>query len=142
MRDTMHHRLCGLPTHVRAASAVLAFVTLLVPVVLPGQSAREQTLTVIYAFKWGPDGGNPSGLIRDAAGNLYGITAAGGAFGLAKVFKLDATGKQSALHNSAGGADGANPQAGLIRDVASNLYDAHEKLVIHRVSRSTSWRHL
>jgi uncharacterized repeat protein (TIGR03803 family) len=121
MRDTMHHRVCGLPTHVRAASAVLAFVTLLVPVVLPGQSAQGQTLTVIYAFKGGADGGNPSGLIRDAAGNLYGITAAGGAFGLGKVFKLDATGTESVLHNFAGGADGANP-SGLIGDSAGNLY--------------------
>src|SRR5437879_3165372 len=49
MRDTMHHRVCGLPKHVRAASAVLAFVTLLVPVVLPGQSAQGQTIITFAA---------------------------------------------------------------------------------------------
>ena len=46
--------------------------------------------TVLYTFTGGADGGNPGyvGLILDAAGNLYGTTQSGGAFGNGTVFKL------------------------------------------------------
>jgi uncharacterized repeat protein (TIGR03803 family) len=63
-------------------------------------------------------------LVQDA-GNLYGTTV-GCAFQcgdlLGKVFKLDKTGKETVLHTFTGGADGAIPLAGLIRDVSGNLY--------------------
>ena len=38
------------------------------------------------------------------------------------VFKLDRTGEKTVLHSFTGGADGARPFAGLIRDTAGNLY--------------------
>ena len=38
------------------------------------------------------------------------------------VFKLDTTGTETVLYSFTGGADGANPYAGLIRDSAGNLY--------------------
>jgi uncharacterized repeat protein (TIGR03803 family) len=38
------------------------------------------------------------------------------------VFKLDANGKETVLHSFAGGAGGADPHAGLIRDAAGNVY--------------------
>jgi uncharacterized repeat protein (TIGR03803 family) len=38
------------------------------------------------------------------------------------VFKLDATGKETVLYSFAGGADGAYPSAGLVRDAVGNLY--------------------
>jgi uncharacterized repeat protein (TIGR03803 family) len=39
------------------------------------------------------------------------------------VFKLDSTGKESVLHSFAGApTDGAKPFAGLVRDLAGNLY--------------------
>ncbi len=45
--------------------------------------------TVLHTFTSGADGGTPeAGLIRDAAGNLYGTTADGGAFGFGEVFKI------------------------------------------------------
>src|SRR5205807_508441 len=110
-----------------AASAVLAFVTLLMSVVVTGQSAQGQTLTALYAFAGGADGANPSALIRDGAGNLYGTTAAGGAFGVGKVFKLDTTGNESVLHSFAFGRipviDGSLV-AGLVLDSKGNLYGA------------------
>src|SRR5258708_30476130 len=37
-------------------------------------------------------------------------------------FKVDPTGKETVLHSFSGGADGGNPDAGLIRDSAGNLY--------------------
>ncbi len=71
-------------------------------------------------------------LVRDAAGNLYGTTPAGGdlAFcgddrGCGTVFKVDKTGKETVLHSFcsvAKCADGSYPLVGLIQDGAGNLY--------------------
>jgi uncharacterized repeat protein (TIGR03803 family) len=48
-----------------------------------------RTYTVLHSFTGGADGGNPyAGLVRDAAGNLYGTTQVGGAYGYGVVFKL------------------------------------------------------
>jgi uncharacterized repeat protein (TIGR03803 family) len=50
-------------------------------------STGKQTL--LHAFTGGVDGATPLGsLIRDAAGNLYGTTVYGGAFGFGTVFKI------------------------------------------------------
>src|SRR5712691_6930847 len=69
------------------------------------------------------------GVIRDAAGNLYGTSLAGGSvracnngFGCGTVFKLDRRGIETVLYNFTGATDGANPQASLIQDANGNLY--------------------
>jgi uncharacterized repeat protein (TIGR03803 family) len=78
--------------------------------------------TVLHSFA-GPDGANPqAGLVRDSAGNLYGVTPNGGASNRGVVFKLDSTGNESVLHSFAGPADGAYPEGDLIRDLTGNLY--------------------
>jgi uncharacterized repeat protein (TIGR03803 family) len=78
--------------------------------------------TVLHSFT-GPDGSlSFTGLVRDAAGNLYGTTAFGGASGNGVVFKVDPAGKETVLHSFTGGADGANPYASVVRDAAGNLY--------------------
>jgi uncharacterized repeat protein (TIGR03803 family) len=60
---------------------------------------------VLYSFTGGADGAQPeAGVIRDAAGNLYGTTEAGGDLNLGTVFKLDKTGNETALHSFTGGA--------------------------------------
>jgi uncharacterized repeat protein (TIGR03803 family) len=62
------------------------------------------------------------GVIRDAAGNLYGTTPFGGA-GFGVVYKLDASGAYKVLYNFTGGADGGDPIAGVMRDATTgNLY--------------------
>jgi uncharacterized repeat protein (TIGR03803 family) len=79
--------------------------------------------TVLYSFQGQPDGWNPiAGLVRDPAGNFYGTTLRGGAYGAGTVFELDTTGKETVLYSFTGGSDGASPYAGLIRDSSNNLY--------------------
>ena len=85
------------------------------------------TEQILYSFTAAPDGYYPvAGLIFDAAGNLYGTTAAGGeAPGDGTVFKLTrANGwKETQLHSFNGGStDGGTPYSSLIFDAAGNLY--------------------
>ncbi len=81
------------------------------------------TKTVLHSFAGGADGLFPTqGLVRDPHGNLYGTTESGGAYGGGIVFKLTSTGKETVLYSFTGGADGAYPSAGLIRDPQGNLY--------------------
>jgi uncharacterized repeat protein (TIGR03803 family) len=79
--------------------------------------------TVLYRFPGSGDGFIPeSGLIRDSSGNLYGTTFGGGEAGWGAIYKVDPGGRETLVYSFPGGAGGANPQAGLIRDSAGNLY--------------------
>jgi uncharacterized repeat protein (TIGR03803 family) len=83
--------------------------------------------TVLHRFGRGSDGRFPNGVIRDAVGNLYGTTLAGGipslcGDGCGTVFKVDASGKGSVLYRFKGSADGGIPGGGVILDAAGNLY--------------------
>lgn len=79
--------------------------------------------TVLYDFKDNPDGASPeAGLIRDAAGNLYGTTLLGGTSNSGAIFKVDKGGKETVLYSFTGGRDGGNPLASVILDAAGNLY--------------------
>jgi uncharacterized repeat protein (TIGR03803 family) len=83
--------------------------------------------SVLHSFSGRADGAFPSaGLVRDKSGNLYGTTSNGGdqtcSLGCGVVFKLDTKGKEKVLYSFKGGMDGANPEAGLVRDAAGNLY--------------------
>jgi len=79
--------------------------------------------TVLYSFKGAADGGNSeAGLIRDAAGNLYGTALNGGHSGYGAVFELSPTGTETVLYSFSNGTNGGNPNAGLIQDAAGNLY--------------------
>jgi uncharacterized repeat protein (TIGR03803 family) len=83
--------------------------------------------TVLYSFMGGFDGALPlAGVIRDSAGNLYGTTSEGGASQAGVVYKLDPAGQETVLYTFTGGADGANPYAGLTFDSAGNLYGTTE----------------
>jgi uncharacterized repeat protein (TIGR03803 family) len=106
------------------ATAALAFVFVLVLGMIATQPAQAQTFTVLHNFTGSPDGEFPlAGLVRDAAGNLYGTTDQSGNHNKGTVFKLSKTGKESLLHNFTGGhSDGSFPSAGLILDPAGNLY--------------------
>jgi uncharacterized repeat protein (TIGR03803 family) len=78
----------------------------------------------------GKGGEVPTGVTRDAAGNLYGTTFFGGTgtgcdifyYGCGTVFKLDTSGTETVLHSFGGASDGWNPTARVILDAAGNLY--------------------
>jgi uncharacterized repeat protein (TIGR03803 family) len=80
--------------------------------------------TILYSFTGANgDGANPAGaLARDGAGNLYGTTYDGGYLQQGTVFKVEPNGTETILHTFLGGADGNNPEGGLVADSAGNLY--------------------
>ena len=61
-------------------------------------------------------------MVLDKLGNLYGTTVSYGAYGCGTVFKLDTAGNETVLYTFTGGADGANPYAGLVLDAQGNIY--------------------
>ena len=91
------------------------------------QVAADGAYTVLYRFTGQADGGNPfSGVVGDAAGNLYGTSRDGGSTscsgGCGVVYKVTPSGQETVLHSFTGGADGQNPYASLVLDGAGNLY--------------------
>jgi uncharacterized repeat protein (TIGR03803 family) len=73
------------------------------------------------------DGGAPNGLNPDTASNLYGTTNAGGGSygGVFELIRCDSAPSgydYKVLYSLTGGADGVQPQAGLLLDSAGNLY--------------------
>src|SRR5258708_4947634 len=104
--------------------SVLCFTAVIVLVLAAVAATRTQaqTFTVLHSFAGPPsDGAFPfGGLLRDAAGNLYGTT-------LSSVFKLDPAGNETVLSRLGIGTvpgvfgPGA-PYAALVMDPAGNLY--------------------
>ena len=81
--------------------------------------------TVLHAFTGGADGGYPgfSGVIMDSAGTLYGTTAGGGnALGAGVVYQIDKSGNETVLYTFTGGADGNEPNTGVILGPGGKLY--------------------
>ena len=109
---------------IRFGSAVMAGTVLVMGASATSTAqAQSYAAQVIYSFSGGSDGADPmAGLIRDAAGNLYGTTYDGGDYGYGTVFRWDNAGNETVLHSFSGGPDGEYPSAGLVRDAAGNLY--------------------
>jgi uncharacterized repeat protein (TIGR03803 family) len=99
----------------------------------PAPKTKTWIFTTLYNFTGATDGAYPrGGLIFDAAGDLYGTAAGGGAANLGAVWELIAPTSggtawtQSTLYSFALAPDGAVPQGGLLFDTAGNLYGTTE----------------
>jgi uncharacterized repeat protein (TIGR03803 family) len=113
-------------TFVRAVLAALLLACLMVA----ASPAAAQKEWLVHSFaRDGSLGTHPFwNLVADSAGNLYGVTASGGAFNWGTVYELirplpPKTGwTEKVLYNFTGGADGGNPAGGLVFDSKGNLY--------------------
>ena len=89
------------------------------------QMTPAGVLTTLYSFTGsGTDGTNPeANLIQGSDGNFYGTTANGGSSGDGTIFRITAAGVLTTLYSFTGlGADGADPQAGLVQGSDGNFY--------------------
>jgi uncharacterized repeat protein (TIGR03803 family) len=108
--------------------------------------SSAQTETVLHAFSGGSDGATPySTLTSDSAGNLYGTTFAGGAFGIGTVYELSpgSSGWKETILFSFDGANGYGPESGVAFDSEGNLYGTtisdgkHGYGTVYELKRST-----
>jgi uncharacterized repeat protein (TIGR03803 family) len=84
--------------------------------------------TTLYSFH-GRDGYNPvGGLVRNKAGDLFGVTELGGKYFTPDqggvVFRLNASGEETVLHSFGSEGDGSTLADGLTMDRDGNLYGA------------------
>jgi len=102
------------------------FLAVLTLVVIPPTIASAAKLRVLHQFTGGLDGGEPIGtLVMDAAGNIYGVAPSGGTGNAGLIFELSPSSngsRETILYNFSGGADGGQPQGGLVADAAGNLF--------------------
>jgi uncharacterized repeat protein (TIGR03803 family) len=119
--------VCRLP-FVRGISLSPLSIIVVVILSLNGAAGAAEE-AVLHNFRnSGTAGASPrSGLISDAAGNLYGTTTSGGRANVGTVFELSPNGAggwtEKVLHSFGnGGYDGNTPLGGLIFDTAGNLY--------------------
>jgi uncharacterized repeat protein (TIGR03803 family) len=83
------------------------------------------TFATLRAFNNNTDGSGPplgAGVIQATDGNLYGVLRAGGPNGGGTLFQITTTGTFTVLHPFTFGADGGNPQAGVIQASDGKLY--------------------
>jgi uncharacterized repeat protein (TIGR03803 family) len=99
--------------------AAIVFLTLLLT--LATAHAQSYTFTVLYTFAGQPDGDTPSSIVKDKAGNIFGTTYSGGAYGLGTVFKIDPQGRETVLYSFKGSPDGDGP-LGLLQGSEGQLY--------------------
>jgi uncharacterized repeat protein (TIGR03803 family) len=78
---------------------------------------------VRHSFGQGTDGQEPvGGVVFDDAGNFYGTTLLGGAYGNGTVYEITPAGVESVIYSFTGGNDAVNPAAGVTLDAKGNLY--------------------
>jgi len=91
-------------------------------------NATGWTYTILYQFPGYKGGTEPSQLVVDSAGNLYGELTSQGPTGNGRVYELSprASGPWAfqVVHDFAADSDGSLPLGGLAMDSAGNLYGA------------------
>ncbi len=110
------------PNSIHLVGGFLALVALF----LCAGAVKASTTEVIYSFAGAEDGEYcDTDVAIDAAGNLYGTSVLGGAFGGGTVWQLSPVGGgwvHTVLYSFTGGADGGEPYKGVTLDKAGNLY--------------------
>jgi uncharacterized repeat protein (TIGR03803 family) len=94
--------------------------------IAPDSGTPKTIWTSQKGFEYGGAGPTAS-MVMDRAGNLYGTSYGGGAYGLGLIFKLTPSNGGwilTSLHDFTGGGDGGLLQAGLVFDANGNLYGA------------------
>lgn len=86
----------------------------------------DGTETVLYTFKGGDDGANPSGHLIQVGKLIYGETLVGGGSGCSgqgcgTVFSITTAGVEKVVYAFQGGKDGETPERGLVQ-VGKTLY--------------------
>ena len=114
--------------HPLAVPAMLTIAMLLTTILTTSGRASAQTESVLHTFNAPGDGSQPFGnLLIDSAGNLYGTTLFGGAYGNGTVYELTPTGSGGFVYHllytfNPNTGDGVNPYGALVFDKAGNLY--------------------
>src|SRR2546421_12145443 len=110
----------------RCAHAVSWVVVIFATVAMLLASDARAGTRVIYSFAGDEDGEyTDTDLVIDSAGNLYGSSVRGGAFGGGTVFQLAPSSNgwiHTVLYSFTGGADGGEPYKGVTLDAQGNLY--------------------
>jgi uncharacterized repeat protein (TIGR03803 family) len=106
---------------------LVLFVLVAVFISLATNPAVAGTEATLHNFAAQGHGAAPQGgLISDAAGNLYGVSATGGAYNSGTVFEFVPNQQggwdQKILYTFKGGSDGLYPEGQLVFDGAGNLY--------------------
>jgi len=110
------------------ATLLYLFVLLSLTTATQTRVQAQSSEQVLYAFTNQLDGGYPTAVIGDSAGNLYGATAEGGTNGTGTVFELSpsvgGSWSETILFNfgPTGTRDGNQPVGALRFDTLSNLY--------------------
>ena len=86
------------------------------------RSTLDGVFTLLHQFTGGPDGGQPSGHLRQGTdGNFYGTTASGGASSSGVVYRMTPTGIVTPMH-AFSGAEGACPCGALVTAADGSFY--------------------
>jgi len=85
--------------------------------------AGSGTITTLASLNYSTSGLGPEGnLVEDSSGNLFGTASYGGANGGGTIFEVAAGSHTATAIASFNGANGANPEAGLVEDSNGDLF--------------------
>jgi uncharacterized repeat protein (TIGR03803 family) len=119
MTNPTRHRNLISGKRTRTKSAVLALGIALMTAITVSQPAQAQTFTTIYTFPGGSP--QPTGLVVDSSGNLYGGTSSPGT-----IYQLTPNPDGSWTYNLLSAFQGFGPSSPLILDGVGNLYGEAE----------------
>jgi uncharacterized repeat protein (TIGR03803 family) len=103
--------------------SVIRMVLIFAATLLVSGALTASTTKLVYSFAGGSDGEYlDTELVMDNAGNLYGTSVQGGAFGSGTVFQVTTAEVHTVLYSFTGGPDGGEPYKGVTLDAQGNLY--------------------